>query len=89
MFEGCDECSRLRNEYSSATVDLLRIDNKLKRAILMHDPDAVRVLSAKIETAASDRARAREAIRQHEALAHAPQRTSGWQIVPKRDSSSS
>jgi hypothetical protein len=55
----------------------------------MHDEDAVRHLWPKTETAASDRSKAREAMRQHEALAHAPRREGGGQIVPKRDPSSS
>ena len=66
----CDECVRLWHEYSVATSEYIRLDNKLGIAALAHDDEAVSILAPDVEAAVVRRAQGRDAIRKHEAAAH-------------------
>ena len=66
----CEECTRLWREFAEATTAHLRLQSKLEIAALSHDPVVITQLRPHVETAAIDRAEARNAIRKHEAAAH-------------------
>jgi hypothetical protein len=67
----CDECQRLWQEYAKATTDHLKFDSKLQVAAYSHDAEAIRVVTHQVEGAEEQREWTREAIRNHEATAHA------------------
>jgi hypothetical protein len=67
----CAECQRLWHEYSAATAEHIKLDNKLSLAALSRDTDAVSRLTPEVETAVVTRSMARRAIEIHEMDAHA------------------
>jgi hypothetical protein len=66
----CEECERLWQEYSRATAAHIRFAGKRRIAHLQHDPEMELQLESVVKAAESDRVSAREAIREHEAVAH-------------------
>ena len=66
----CAECQQLWHEYSLATGDHIRLDNKLGIAALGHKEASVSALTAEVEAALARRSDARRAIKAHEAPAH-------------------
>ena len=64
------DCQRLWRDYAEATRNHVRVENKLKTAVLKHDHDVVASLTADCEAAAEARRVAREAVRRHEVDAH-------------------
>lgn len=70
MFIVCDECRRLWRGLKDATAAAIRIDNKLKIAVLQHDHEKVIVLTSQTEAAFAARDQMHETIRQHEAAEH-------------------
>jgi hypothetical protein len=70
MVEDCMDCRRLWQDYAEATRNHLRVENKLKTAVLKHDHDVVTSLTGHCETAAEARRVARDAVRRHEVDAH-------------------
>lgn len=63
----CEECGRLWREYSAATIEHLRIENKLRLATLCRDAAAIDRLTGEAKVAADARGNLRTAIRDHEA----------------------
>jgi hypothetical protein len=66
MSRDCQECQRLWREYAAATTAHISAENKLRRAAVGRDIDAIAALTPHEEVASQKRAAAREAIRQHE-----------------------
>ena len=66
----CPECQRLWKEYSDATTAHIKLESELDVAALSYNPEIVSVLTPKVEDAAMARLVARDAIRDHEAVAH-------------------
>jgi len=74
IWEDCDECQRLWNEYSDATMAHVRIQGKLELAELQHDLVAIERLRPGVERARQQRIAAREAIRLHGEAVHPDKR---------------
>jgi hypothetical protein len=72
----CAHCHRLRLEYYRATTEHIKLEGKLKLAALEHDDETVAVLAPEVEQAAAKRSVARQAIKDHEAVAHRADATS-------------
>ena len=70
MWPNCEECARLWKEYARATTAHLRVDSKLRVAALAHDSQQIIALTPELEAAESSRTLLREAIHEHERLAH-------------------
>ena len=66
-------CDELWHEYSLATARHIQIDNKLGIAALAHDEESVRKLAPEVEVAVIRRSEAREAVKNHESVAHVPE----------------
>jgi hypothetical protein len=62
----------LWREYSLATANHLKLDNKLGIAALRHEDEVVRSLAPEVEAALMRRSEVRRAIQAHEAATHAP-----------------
>jgi hypothetical protein len=64
----CHECCRLWREFASATIEHIRLDNKLR--IATFQGNAPEKLTKQTESAAAERARSKQAISQHQKRAH-------------------
>ena len=66
----CETCQRLWREYSSATTEHVKLENKLRLAALKRDYEGLKELTLKVEQAVHARETAREDIRLHEVMMH-------------------
>jgi hypothetical protein len=62
---GCEECHRLREEYSNAVFAYVRLDSRMKMTALRDEVDED--LTKNVETAAARRDSALQQFRDHEA----------------------
>ena len=69
------ECIELWRAYSLATIEHIKLDNKLRLAVLKHALEQTGALTIEVEAAERARIGARDIIRQHEVDAHG---MSGW-----------
>lgn len=68
--ENCPECQRLWREYAEATTEHIRLDGKLKLAVLERNRLTIPSLTADVENALQRKSASRGAIRQHESSIH-------------------
>ncbi len=66
----CPECQRLWREYSSVTIEHIRLEGKLKIAVLRRELEAIAELTRATEKAAKARSLAHQAIDKHEVSEH-------------------
>jgi hypothetical protein len=70
MLNDCSACQSLWREYALATQRHIVAEDKLKRALLEHDHGAVKALQRETTVAFEQRAKLRDAIREHDTDAH-------------------
>ena len=70
MSNSCLNCRDLWREFREATSRQIIAENKLMRALLDRDYEAVKVLQQQTEIAFDHRAKLRDAIRRHDTEAH-------------------
>jgi hypothetical protein len=68
--ERCARCRRLRQAYSAATLEHVRLDGELQRAARLGDTSSLADLASKCKAAEMRRSNALEATRAHVAEAH-------------------
>jgi len=62
----CDECERRRQAYGDAVFDYVKLDSRLKMAILRDDSETVTELSKRVAAAEMRRDAALRRFREHE-----------------------
>jgi hypothetical protein len=62
----CQECERVWQEYTSAAVEHITLDSKVRLAALSNNHEVIRALTRDVEIAEQERHWARQAIRTHE-----------------------
>jgi hypothetical protein len=70
MFNNCSKCGDLWREFADATAEHLAVANRLKRAVLESDYEAIRALREQEQVAFDRKAKLRDAIRKHDTDVH-------------------
>jgi hypothetical protein len=63
---GCEECEVLREEYSNAVFAYVRLDSRLKMAVLRNEVEAVPELTSQVEAAVARRDSALQHLQIHQ-----------------------
>ena len=70
MRHDCPECQRLWREYGAATAEHIKLDSKVRLAVLERNYESADLLIIETEKAGESRMLLRAVIREHEAVAH-------------------
>lgn len=70
MHPNCEECHRLYREYRTATIEHIRLDNRLRLSALQRDYGVMEQLTRDVEAAEKKRNALREAVAEHASKPH-------------------